>query len=270
MKQSYLIVDVGLCFDCNNCFMSCKDEHVGNAWLPYTDEQPRHDHKWLDIKMKERGTYPRIDVAYVPTMCQHCEICPAEKKFPAAFKRLKNGILLIDPKKAKSKKELVKACPYGAIDYNNEKATPQKCTMCAHILESGEDPKMPRCAHSCPTEAIRYVEAEPKDMEKLIAKEGLEELYPELGTKPHVFYKNLYRYKKAFIWGELLKDNECAEGIKVTLKGNGLEESQETDCFGEFKFDKLDPGKYVLLVNGEVIKEINLKESENIGEIVLD
>ena len=68
MKQAYLVVDVKYCFDCNNCFMSCKDEYVGNTWLPYSEEQPRHDHKWLDIKMKQRATYPRIDVAYVPVL----------------------------------------------------------------------------------------------------------------------------------------------------------------------------------------------------------
>ena len=37
-KQAYIVIDVALCEDCNNCFMACKDEHVGNCWLPYTDE----------------------------------------------------------------------------------------------------------------------------------------------------------------------------------------------------------------------------------------
>ena len=269
MKQAYLVVDVGLCFDCNNCFMSCKDEYVGNTWLPYSEEQPRHDHKWLDIKMKERGTYPRIDVAYVPVMCQHCENCPVEKAAPECFKRLDNGIVLLDPAKAKDKKELVKACPYGAIDWNAEKCIPQKCTMCAHILETKEEPKMPRCAHSCPTNAISYFELEPEEMAKKIEAEGLEEFCPELDSKPHVFYKNLYRYKKAFIWGELLKDNDCAEGVEVTLKGKDVEATAVTDEFGEFKFDDLAPGTYEVFVGDELIKKVKVKDAVNIGEIVL-
>ena len=270
MQQSYMIVDLGLCFDCNNCFMSCKDEYVGNVWAPYSDEQPRHGHKWIDIKMKERGTYPRIDVAYAAVMCQHCENCPVEKLAPECFTRLENGILLIDSAKAVDKKELVKACPYGAIAWNEEKCTAQKCTMCAHILASKEEPKMPRCAHSCPTEAIKYYELDEAELAAMIEKEGLEEWRPELNSKPHVFYKNLYRYTKAFIWGELLKDGECAEGITVTLKGADVEAETVTDEFGEFKFDKLAPGKYDVLVDGNVIaKGVKVKESVNIGEIVL-
>lgn len=268
-KQSFMIIDVGLCFDCNNCFMACKDEHVGNSWLPYTDDQPRHGHKWIDIKAKERGQYPRIDVGYLPVPCQHCEDAPCQKAFPEAVKRTDSGIVLIDPEKAKDVKELVKSCPYHAIFWNDEKCTPQKCTMCAHILDSGEDPKIPRCAHSCPTEAIRYVYADTEEFAKMIVDEELEVLRPELNTKPHVYYKNLYRYTKCFIWGEILKDGECAEGVEVVLKGNGVDAEVTTDCFGEFKFDKLLPGKYQVLVDGEVIHEINLKESANIGEFRL-
>ncbi len=38
-KQKYLVIDINLCHDCNNCFIACKDEFVMNSWLPYTDEQ---------------------------------------------------------------------------------------------------------------------------------------------------------------------------------------------------------------------------------------
>ena len=58
MKQYYMVIDVSLCHDCNNCFLACKDEHVGNQWLPYTEDQPRHGHKWIDILSTERGLFP--------------------------------------------------------------------------------------------------------------------------------------------------------------------------------------------------------------------
>ena len=45
MKQWYMVIDVRWCHDCNNCFMSCKDEHVGNDWPGYTAAQPRHGHR---------------------------------------------------------------------------------------------------------------------------------------------------------------------------------------------------------------------------------
>jgi Fe-S-cluster-containing dehydrogenase component len=55
MKQQYMVIDVSQCHDCNNCFMACKDEHVSNKWLPYTDEQPQHGHRWMNILRAERG-----------------------------------------------------------------------------------------------------------------------------------------------------------------------------------------------------------------------
>ena len=35
MKKWNMVVDVALCHDCNNCFLSCKDEYVGNDFKGY-------------------------------------------------------------------------------------------------------------------------------------------------------------------------------------------------------------------------------------------
>jgi len=269
-KQAYMVIDVALCFDCNNCFMACKDEHVDNNWLPYTTEQPRHGHKWIDIRMKERGQYPRIDVAYLPVICQHCENAACEKTYPNLVKRLENGIVLFNNSAIPDAEAITEVCPFHAIYWNNEKNIPQKCTMCAHILECGQEPGMPRCAHSCPTEAIKFFELEPEKMMEMIEQDELKELCPELNVKPHVFYKNLYRYNDAFISGELLFNGECAEGISVFIKGTTesgekIEEQTTTDCFGEFKFDSLKPGDYTVRTQKKVLKEVSIKESQNIG-----
>jgi len=268
MKQHYLVIDVSLCHDCNNCFISCKDEHVGNEWLPYTQEQPIHGHRWMNIQRGERGQYPRIDVAYLPMPCQHCQDAPCVNAHPDCFSKREDGIVLIDPEKAKGKKEVLDSCPYGAIYWNEELQVPQKCTMCVHILDAAAaEVKMPRCAHSCPTDAIRYFFLEPAEMEKKIKEEGLENYRPELGTKGNVFYKNLYRFEKAFIAGGLLKSNECAEGIEVTLKRQDAESSQVTDCFGDFKFDALLPGEYSIEIQGKEVQNITLEKSINLGTI---
>jgi ferredoxin len=66
----------------------------------------------------------------------------------------KNGIVLIDPEKALSKKEIVNSCPHRVIFWNEEKNIPQKCTLCAHLLEEGY--KQPRCAEACPTGALTF------------------------------------------------------------------------------------------------------------------
>ncbi|MFH1124062.1 MAG: 4Fe-4S dicluster domain-containing protein, partial [Pseudomonadota bacterium] len=112
MKKWNLIIDVEKCEDCNNCFLSCKDEHVENDFPGYSAAQPRHGHRWVNILRKERGQYPLIDVAYLPIPCMHCDSPPCmEKDRKGAVLKRDDGIVLIDPVKGKGQAALVGACP---------------------------------------------------------------------------------------------------------------------------------------------------------------
>ena len=282
MKQHYLVIDVNLCFDCNNCFIACKDEYVDNNWMPYTEPQPRHGHRWMNIERNERGVYPRIDVSYRPTPCMHCEDAPCEKAHPEAIVRRADGIVLVDPEKARDKQSLVDSCPYGAIYWNEEYGVAQKCTMCAHLIDSGDAPGMPRCAHSCPTEAIKHYCIEPEEMQEKMKEEKLDVFMPDLDTKPHVFYKNYYLFDKAFVGGGFVKNGDCVKGVAARLVGNGVDETQVTNYFGDFKFDHLDPGEYTLYADGKEVQKVTVPKigitdtvainnsSLNLGTIPLD
>ncbi len=279
MKKWNLIIDVEKCEDCNDCFLSCKDEHVDNDWPGYSVSQPRHGHRWMNIMRKERGQYPLIDVAYRPTPCMHCDSAPCIKaaRGNAVYKR-NDGIVIIDPIKAKGQQQVVKACPYGAVWWNEEKDIPQKCTFCAHLLDEGWT--KPRCVQACPTGALRAIYAEDSEMERIIKAEDLEVLYPEYKTRPRVYYKNLYLYEKCFIAGSVAfeKDGaiECAQGATVSLfKDSNKIAETTTDTFGDFKFDKLDEnsGNYTLEIvyQGHKKKalDVELKTSLNAGTIHL-
>lgn len=263
MKQWYMVIDVRWCHDCNNCFMSCKDEHVGNEWPGYTNAQPRHGHRWMNILRRERGRYSRNDYSYLPMPCQHCENAPCIAAGDGAVTRREDGIVMIDMNKAKGNKALVDSCPYGAIYYNEEADVPQKCTMCAHLLDDPDwIPGIPRCAHSCPTKALKAFHLEPEEMEMMIKTEGLEVYRPELGTNPHVFYKNLHRFTKNFVAAGVLVDGDCYEDATATLKNAEGEvvEIQKTNFFGDFKFDGLDDGKYVLTIDAaDKTKDIDVE-----------
>jgi Fe-S-cluster-containing dehydrogenase component len=280
MEKWYLVIDVEKCENCGNCFLSCKDEYVNNDWPGYSAPQPDHEHKWINIQGKERGQYPFIDVAYLPVPCMHCDNAPCIKAATggAIYKR-PDGIVIIDPDKAKGQKNVVAACPYGAIWWNEKLEIPQKCTLCAHLLDDGWAET--RCVQSCPTGALSLHHVEDAEMQKIIETEKLEVYLPEHKTSPRVYYKNLYRFTRCFIGGSVAVRtdgrDECAEGATVTLFNATNDKIGEcvTDNYGDFKFDKLEEnsGKYSLHIvyQGYDTKtiEVELKKSLNVGVIFL-
>jgi Fe-S-cluster-containing dehydrogenase component len=278
MKKWSLVTDVAKCHDCNNCFLACKDEYFDNDYTPYSVAQPRHGHRWMDILRKERGQYPKVDVGYLPYPCMHCDDAPCiEKTKGNAIYKREDGIVIIDPKKAKGKKEIVESCPYGVIYWNEEKNVAQKCTFCVHLLEDGW--KEPRCVQACPTGALAVVHTEDAELDKIKKSEKLEVYHPEYKSNPRVYYKNLYRYTKSLIAGSVaLKDkDECAEGAKVTLTHESTKTTEvtTTNNYGDFKFDNLEDnsGNFRLEVEfpgyGKQTKVIELKTSINIGTVLL-
>jgi Fe-S-cluster-containing dehydrogenase component len=244
MDKYCFLIDVAKCWDCNNCTITCKDEHDGNDWPGYTLAQPRHGHRWMDVGRTERGQHPMVDVAYRPTPCQQCQDAPCLKAAGGAITRRPDGIVLIDPVKAKGRRDLVDACPYGAIFWNEEQAVPQKCTLCAHLLDDGWP--QPRCAQACFSGALK-VEKLDGPAQARLAEEGYETLEPQRGTRPQVFYRNLHRFNSAFIGGSVVVwaggVEDCAKGATVTLfRGEQLIAGTVTDAFGDFRFDRLPVG----------------------------
>jgi Fe-S-cluster-containing dehydrogenase component len=278
MKKYSFVIDVAKCENCNNCFLSCKDEHCGNEWPGYSFSQPLHGQRWMNIKRKERGDFPEIDVAYLPKPCMHCDDAPCIKaaRDGAVYKR-EDGIVIIDPQKAKSQKELVKSCPFGAIWWNEEAQIAQKCTFCAHLLDKGW--KKPRCVQSCPTGALSILHVEEEELGNIIREDKLERLDgSDSSAQPRCFYKNIYRYSKCFIAGSVASGDdtvsECVEGVKVQLlKDDLVVDDQKTDYFGDFKFDMLSPGggAYSIAIESEKgIKkkiDVKLKKSLSVGTL---
>lgn len=236
-----MIVDLAKCVGCFNCLMACKDEHVDNRWLPYTDSQQKHGQKWIDPTRHERGKAPYTDLCFVTRMCQHCDEPHCQKAFPGAVDKRGDGIVLIDPNYAKGNRELVDSCPYGMISWNEELNTAQKCTMCAHLLDSAWTE--PRCVQACPLRALSVIKADEETIEQIIEDQCLKPL-TDGSNKPRVLYKNLERYTNNFIAGALtymdgkIEMAAAGAGVRLTLNGTDLLET-ETDFFGEFKLDHL-------------------------------
>jgi Fe-S-cluster-containing dehydrogenase component len=279
MKKWNLIIDVAACTNCQLCALAAMDEYVGNDWPGYAAPMPKHGHRWIDILQKERGQLPMIDLAYVPTMCNHCDDAPCMKAAKdGAVKKRDDGIVLIDPVKAKGQKQLVEACPYGAIWWNEELSLPQAWPFDAHLIDQGW--QQTRGQQSCPTGAMRAVKLEDAEMERMAHEEKLEVIKPELGTKPRIYYQNLWRYDRCFIGGTLSAANDgvidCVEGASVRLVKDGAPVAEtKSDNYGDFKFDRLDEnsGRYSVEIAAvdrpKKVVAVELGVSTNIGEIRL-
>jgi Fe-S-cluster-containing dehydrogenase component len=282
MKKWNMIIDVAECTNCNLCTLATMDEYVGNDWPGYSKPMPKHGHKWINILQKERGQItdqsPMIDMAYVPTMCNQCDNAPCVAKGGGAVTQRPDGIVLIDPVKAKGRKDLVDACPYGHIWWNEEHQVPQAFNFDAHLIDQGW--QQTRGHQSGPTGAMRAVCVEDEVMQRTAQEEKLEVMRPELNTKPRVYYRNLWRYSTCFIGGSVSAEAngivDCVEGATVRLLHNVQPvAAMVSDNYGDFKFDRLgeNSGAYVVEVEAAGHKkkavEAKLGVSVNLGEIRL-
>ncbi|MEM3640768.1 MAG: 4Fe-4S dicluster domain-containing protein [Candidatus Bathyarchaeia archaeon] len=266
MKKWAMVVDIDKCIACYACFTACKDEFWNNDYPPYSSSIKRREQTLIRLEKKERGRYPHVKVAYMPILCMQCDNPPCMKvaKNNAVYKR-EDGIVIIDPAKAAGQREIMEACPYNAISWNDEKNIPQKCTFCVHRIENGE---IPRCVQACPSDALLFGDLNDQESEvSKMVKSGLAEpFHPEYDANPNVYYVSLYKMIKYFIAGNVaFKDtDECAEGVEVNLVNEDTGESKtlKTDMFGGFEFDGLEPNtKYCIKLNrtGYASKEIKVK-----------
>jgi len=245
-----IINDITRCNGCYNCQIACKDEHADNDWSPYAKPQPDTGHFWMRVDEVERGQYPKVKLAYIANPCMHCEnpACLKTAREEGIYKR-KDGLVIIDPDKSKGQRQVVDACPYGAIYWNEGLGIPQKCTFCAHLLDQGW--KEPRCVEACPTGALRFGEYD--DLKALINKRKAETLHPEFKTKPRVYYIGL---PKRFVAGAVFSSDidEPLEGAHIRLVNRSTQEAIETgtDNYGDFEFDGLEiNGDYTLVIEKE-------------------
>jgi len=271
-----MMIDVERCTGCYNCFLSCKDEFCGNDYPAYSASQPEFGHFWMNIKEIERGSYPKMKVDYTPIPCMQCEAAPCAKAaIDGAVYRREDGIVMIDPVKAKGQKDIAAACPYRVIYWNEELQLPQKCTFCAHLLDKGW--KLPRCVESCPTDALIFGDLDDpnSDVSKAKASGEYQPINPEYSGAPKVLYKDL---PKRFVAGEVVlsdKQNECAVGVIVTLQGDDSTLTTQTDIYGDFEFDGLKQDtEYSVVIDhggyGKLVTNVCTKIDVNLGEIGLD
>ncbi len=253
-----IAVDSRKCMACYGCFTACKDEHCGFG-SALSAPQPMMGQFWMDLREWERGDSSRhVKTATVPTPCAHCQdaACMKASKDGAVYKR-DDGIVIIDPEKAKGQKDIVDACPIGAIYWNEELALPQKCTMCAELLDDPEylsylgdaKYKQPRCVEACPNHALIFGDLDDPNSEinKVIAANRSTPLEALEGVETNVKWLNV---PTAFLAGTVYYPAEMEEvvigaKVKLSCKETGETWETETNYFGDWEVDFLPKNKTI-------------------------
>ena len=244
MKKPGIAINSGRCMACYACFMACKDEHCG--WdTALSKSQPEMGQYWMNIIEWERGDCERrVKTATVPTPCSHCDNpdCAAVAKNGAVYKR-PDGIVIIDPEKSKGQKQIVDACKIGAVFWNEDLQIPQKCTMCAELLDDPDYPGFePRCVEACPNQALVFGDLADPDsiINKVIAKNRVTPLEGANGPG-NVVHLNI---PSRFLAGTVAYPKELEEvcigaKVKVTSETDGTAYETITNWAGDWEIENL-------------------------------
>ena len=264
MKKPGIVVNSARCMACYACFMACKDEHCG--WdTALSKAQPELGQYWMNIVEWERGDNERrVKVATVPALCNHCDNpkCAKAAKDGAVYKR-EDGIVIIDPEKAVGQKAIVDACPMGAIFWNEELQLPQKCTMCAELLDDPDYPGFePRCVEACPNQALVFGDlADPKsEVSKLIKAN---KVTPWKGLKGNVVHINI---PQKFLAGTVAYPKELEEvcigaKVKITCDETGETHEMLTNWAGDYEFEDLPAEKtWTVEISFDGFKPVVIKD----------
>jgi tetrathionate reductase subunit B len=149
-------------------------------------------------------------------MCNHCDnppcvvVCPVK----ATFKR-DDGPVLIDPNVCIGCGICIQACPYDARYFNTVQETADKCTFCVHRLDRG---LLPACVTSCVGRARVFGDLNDPEsgVSKLLARNPVNTLMPEVGTEPQIYYINLN--------GEIVTGSTAFDTIYPYASGTNTEE----------------------------------------------
>ena len=140
--QKGFYLDLTRCTSCYACVVACKAHHA------LLDEGVY----FRRVFTFEKGSYPNVQLANLSVSCMHCgspcceDVCPTK----AIYKRMEDGLVVVDPDRCIGCKMCMTACPFGIPQFGKD-GKMRKCNFCLDRLEKGLNPA---CVNVCPTRAL--------------------------------------------------------------------------------------------------------------------
>ncbi|UOQ90018.1 nitrate reductase subunit beta [Agromyces endophyticus] len=122
---------------------------------------------------------------YLPRICEHClnPSCVASCPSGAMYKRVEDGIVLVDQDQCRGWRMCVSGCPYKKVYFNHKTGKAEKCTLCYPRLEVG----LPTvCSETC-VGRLRYLGLVLYDADKVAEAARVENEHELLESQRSVF-----------------------------------------------------------------------------------
>ncbi len=201
-RKMGLVIDLDTCVGCHACVISCKGWNTENYGAPLSDQDPygsdpsgtflNRVHSF-EVQPQACGTQPAAaaQLTHFPKSCLHCEDAPCVTVCPtgASYKRIEDGIVLVNESDCIGCGLCAWSCPYGARELDLAAGVMKKCTLCVDRIYNEnleEIDRVPTCVRTCPAGARHFGDLgdADSDVSKLVAERGGFDLMPEMGTKP--------------------------------------------------------------------------------------
>ena len=144
MRQIGFLVDVSRCLGCRACEVACKNYFsLGDTQRFRRVEEV----EWQEEN--ERGMF------YLSLACNHCEspecfrVCPNH-----TYRKRRDGIVVHDADLCDGCCTCIKACPYGAPQYDVDTGKVDKCDFCVSRIDQG---LRPVCIDACTNGALKMI-----------------------------------------------------------------------------------------------------------------
>ncbi|WP_404328942.1 DMSO/selenate family reductase complex B subunit [Mesobacillus maritimus] len=180
MVQLGFYINQEHCVGCKACDVSCKDKNDLDIGMNF---RRVYEYEEGGYVQQGEGIVPNVTAYYFSIACNHCTspACLPSCPTKAIIKREEDGIVIVEQEKCIGSRFCVRACPYGAPQFDNEILKMSKCDSCLTLREKGEEPV---CVTTCPQRAIEFGPME--ELQKKYGKVNQIKGMPNPDTKPNL------------------------------------------------------------------------------------
>ncbi len=195
-KKLGLVIDLDTCVGCHACVVSCKGWNNENYGEPLSDSDPYGSNP-TGTFLNRVHTYEvqpeegNAQTIHFPKSCLHCEDAPCVTVCPtgASYKRVEDGIVLVNESDCIGCGLCAWACPYGARELDPSAGVMKKCTLCVDRIYNtnlAPEDREPACVRTCPAGARHFGDFNDpnSNVSELTRDRGGFDLMPEQNTKP--------------------------------------------------------------------------------------